>query len=859
MVNTYDEFAALENSEKETLAIIEASQRLVGWELHSGVIWKIESFSENTILKINDQGTSFTEVASLGAMASGTYFNDFDNSVIYIQAFDDGDPNSDFIFLTKNLHFSKSGVNAPQDPDDAASEPIHWTAHILSTSEFGVELDNENQLGFAIEGSGTLNLVNDQDFWPQNYTKLFFENHKVRVWSWNRGLPITEAKLLFRGRVQRKNYSRERITFRVNDLLSELRGQIQLTTLQNVAGARIPESLNDAFARRIYGRKFGFRPTNIDQVLDSGYPLTGTLTFTNGSDTVTGVGTQFLKELSPDDEITIIADDGETVIVSSIQSDGSLTLSEVFPFGTQSGTYEVIPNIPKKYTNRVWKLAGHALRQPETTVVNASSLSLVELGSTLDIEPDDDLFFGDPGTGELVPVQRVSRSYVKLAENLIFSPSVGTSVTRPAVQNLRINNTKLRYDRDYTVDAVNGTLTLDEAAEFNVAPIRDLNGTLTFTSSSRTVTGTATNFKTTLQPGYWIRPKGVGDFFEVGSIIDDTTLELRTASTVSETNDGQYKAVEYFDTGSDVLTCDVLGITDTGAKDGALIVKGAQIVKHLIEDAGITDLNAASFLESEKLADQDLGLVIPESYNDKKTGTFRSEINKVNVSIFGSLIQNNAFELQYNILSPERQVTVQEFREYDVIDQFQADTSNERMASNIVIEYKSREYKASTGESDSVEFQTAVSDIATYILQTDREKRVQTLLVRQKDALIFSLRWRHILEIGTTILKFKTKLQGMNLQVNDRIEFLHRNFYERVGGGKRKISAIQSIKKSGEAVMIEAEDLSDSFNRNSTITENDADAFVDADIEQKVVNGYITQNNGLTDSDRETFGLYTIW
>lgn len=865
MVNTYDEYAALESSEKETLATIEASEKLAGWVLHSGAIWKIEEFDESVIVKLNEDGTSFAEVSDLGSVAAGTFFNDRENKILYLEAFDSDDPSEDFIFFTKRLFFSQSGVNAPKDPDDADSDPIHWEPHILSTSEFGLELDNENQLGFAIEGSGSLTLINDLDFWPANYTKLFFENHKVKVYSWTRQLPITEAKLLFSGRVQRKRYSEKRITFRVNDMLSELRGKVSqnLTRMEDVAGVRIPENLNQAFARRIYGRVFGHKPTNIDQILNDGYPLTGTLTFTNGSATVTGTGTEFLKELSPDDEITIpipATGETETVSVGSITSDTAFELSEDFPFNDQAGSYDFVPNVAPKFVNRVWQLAGHTLRQPEVTVVQSASLNFIELTSTRDMETGDDLFFDD--TGEVKPIQRTSGNFAKLNETLVLAPADGSDVIRPCVQNLKINNKKLLYNRDFTVDpdaAGGAKLTLTEVAEFNIASIRDLNGTLTFTSGSRTVTGSGTNFTTFLKVGYHIRPKGSGDFFEVGSIIDDSNLELRVVSTVTDTDSAQYKPVEYFDPERDTLSCDILGLTDTGDIDGQLLSKGAEIVKHLIEDVGITDINTASFDESANLADQDLGLVIPEKFDDKTTGSYRSEINKVNVSVFGSLIQNNDFELQYNILSPGRDVSIQQFQEFDVIGQFKADTSNEKMAKDVVIEYLAREFRATTMEDNTTETQTATSKTAQYILQTDREKRVETLLTRPADAEVFSYRWRHILELGTTILEFETKLQGASLQVNDRIMFIHRQFYERVGGGRRKVSAIQSIKKSGDSVKISAEDLSDSFNRNSTITENNAADFNDSGLDVKIVNGFITQNTGILNNDRQLFGLHTIW
>lgn len=857
MAETYEDFQQHTASEKITLAIMEASNRLVGWVLQSGSVYKIEGFDIQIIAAIEDSGIAYDEVADVLSVTAGKFYNDRVNKVLYLRASDSSNPNSRFLFMRQKLFFANRPMHLPSDL--ANGTPVYWEPQIQATSQFGVELDNRNQLGIAIEGSGQLTLANDNIFWPANYDKLIFENHMVRIYSFGTDLngkllPASEAKLLYRGKIVSKTYSRSKISFKLNDLLSQLRGEINVPLLSEIIGARIPDNLSAARQRRIYGRVFGYRPTNIDQVLE-GYPLTGTIDATNGISAITGTGTLFLKELSPDDKLVIR---GEEFTIKSVDSDTTLTLSESYSGPTLTAeAVTVAPDLPKKYINRVWKLAHHALREPEAIITNSNSTNFFEVDSTRDFFEGDNIFVGAFGFGENVPIQRISGNFVKTAETLIGSPINGTQVIRPAVQNLKINNVELVFDRDFSVDALNGELTLSEDAEFNVTPIRSVNGALTFTALSRTVIGVNTTFASQLQPGMFIRLEGQFDFFEILAVNSDVELLLRTTATYSGTGDANYKPVIAFNPDEDVLSCDVLGVTENGSTDGAFIVVGAQIVKHLIEDAGITDIDSSSFAVAQDLAEAHLGLVIPDKFDEKKPDQYRQAIARVNQSIFGSLIQDNDFLLQYNVLSPKKPTTIDEFKEHDIIS-FSVETNNEAMVKTVNINYKLQEFDPAV-LMDSQQIESDTSSIAALVVRTERTKDIDTLFIDQENARIYASRWAFVLELGSGIVTIDTKMQAAHLQVNNVIQVIHRKFYERLGGGTRKIAAIQSIKKSGSGVSIEVEDLSNSFTRCGNVTENDAPNFANSTEDDKVRQGYVTDTYGMQDNAKETFGLNLIW
>lgn len=84
----------------------------------------------------------------------------------------------------------------------------------------------------------------------------------------------------------------------------------------------------------------GVSPYNINIKNMIPKTLTGTLTFTNGSTTVTGSGTSFTDELTIDDRIRLYVNPNTWVRIYSIESDTSLTLTANYTDSNGSGVGE---------------------------------------------------------------------------------------------------------------------------------------------------------------------------------------------------------------------------------------------------------------------------------------------------------------------------------------------------------------------------------------------------------------------------------------------------------------------------------------------------------------------------------------
>lgn len=847
----YSDFQNQVSSEKIVLSILEPSKQLIGWELHSGSVYKLTGFAFPVISSIKDSGNAYTEVGSIGAVTASKYYLDQATQTLYLRTTGSDNPNGRFIVATVKLFYSNVPIALPHDLNTGFE--VFFEPLIKDTSNFGVEIDTINQTSEAIEGAGTLTLTNDQDFFPKNFDKISFENSDCRVWSYNRKLPVTEARLIFSGKIEVKKYNSQTVQFQLKDLLNQLRTSVNLGTIADL-NQRTSPNLNSAKQRLVLGRVFGHRPVNTDSVLD-GYPITGLVSIDFGDGTLTGSGTLFLKEFSPDDRIVL---NGDEYTIATVDSNTSLTLTEGFNSTATivNGQAYVIPEKPKRWMNRTWHLAGHALRQPTTLTLGFSTITRLFVEDTTDFYPGDWIYIGPFGSGELAQVDVVRSSQLLILKTSLASvPGEGEIVTRPCVQNVRINNTFLTYGRDYSVDPDAATLTLEETAEANASQIRYLNTDLTFTNGSRIVTGD--NIKINLQVGYMVGIVGQAIFHEILSIDSDTQLTLRTAPSFSETDTGRYKPL-VFNPESSVLSADMLGRTDDGTSTGNLPKSAPGIVKMLLADLGLqSQINITSFDESEDLAPFHLGVVFPDKFNSTSETVYRDIFNILNKSVFGNLIQDNNFLLKYDVLYPNKSTGAKRLTEADCLD-FKFDSVSDKLVKTAIVQYKPQEYDPSTG-TNLIHTEQKTSDVANYLKKATETRTFVTKIVNEKDARRIVNRWAFILENGSGKCTITTKLQTMDMEIGEVIYLSHVKLFERYGTNlKARLFLIEKADKSGADVSLELVDLSNAFTRVCGINDLTVE-FDDASDEQKLFGGFYTDSYGLINNNPNSYGVNLIW
>lgn len=857
MTATYSEFQKQTASEKTLLAVVEARKRLKGWVVHSGDIYKLNNFSAARVVNVEDSGVAYARESSV-ELDPGEYFHDLQNSILYLNAEGSVNPNSLFLVVCEYLYFSTHGVSLPYDHGTWSGYDVYYRDGIEKSSEFSSELDSENQIGEALEGTGSLSLKNDQDFWKPIFEKKSFSNGKVFIYSWNRELPVTEAKILYRGKIQGKTYSPQSVTFNLIDQIAELRATVPLPRISLIPGALINQGLSGAFQRRIYGEVKGYRPSNIDQVSSiDGYALTGTVKTESGSAILTGTGTSFLSDLSPDDEI-LIEDLAQKVTIATIESDTLATLSEDSTSSRDGKNYVIFPAQPKRYTNRVWNLASHSLREPSTTVVSATNSSQVIVTNGTDLDVGAELLVGT----DLATVRRQTPgNRIRLEVNLSSAPAPGTVVKRLPVTNVRINKDILIYSRDYVFDSDDASLTLNPLAEFNIAPLRFLAGVLTFVAADRTVTGTlGTAFTSQLKSGDWIRAADQSDWKEILQIVSDTELQLRTVPGYDSSTSALLKSPHIYEEGTDVLSCDILGCTVDGTKEGEWVNSAPKIVRHLLVDAGLeADIDDDTFTEMQGIAYAKLGLVVPENYTDKKCPTYRATISLVDKSVFGSLIQTPDYKYQFHVLRPRRlSSSALRLDEADALS-WSVGSQIQKMVKNALVEYVRKEYNWETGDTSTV-IETFSHPDGAFLGKAVADFNISTRLIEQKDAEILAQRLAFLFATPYTTIKIRTKMQAARSKISDVVDFAHEKLYEKVGStSRRKIGAVSASSRDGASSEIEIEDLANTLCQCGVITETDAPTWDNSDEDHKTFNGFVTDSYGMQDNDPETFGINRIW
>lgn len=865
---TYNEYVNQAASQKIGLVHIDARRQLRGFTLHSGSIYKY-IITAPKMLSVEVVGVALSEVDSLSLVVPGTFFYDRSTSTLYVWLNDSSDPDNVFIVSVLRYYFSNTGLRLPHDLSTGYS--VLWEPLLKSTSEFGVTLDNSRaQIGTAIEGKGKVSFHWDEGFWNDKFDRLSWENQAVKVYSWNENVQITQAQLLFSGTVQTKDFSTTDVSFGVADILNELRTPIQLTNIEDLVythsilgsiSARITNSEKLAKQRKLYGTVKGHVPMNIDQVLE-GYPLKGTITVATGSDVgLPGGGSDFQSQLLQNDKIIFNDFPEQEFTVRTFEPvSGNVILSEPYELdsgGAKSCTF--IPERQHRAVNRYHLVAGHQLTAPSSTV----SLSISPL--KFEVADATDFFIGDTIVinGETRQITAIGDlRLITVNQSFAAQPLFGDTVQVSPIKKAYIGDKLMAENTDFTFDTTTSILKMndgDDAPEVRLSAEFGISGTsITGTAGLKTITGIATFFTKQVAPGDYIFVLNLP--YQVWSIESDTLLIVNKNVTVTGTDTKpRILKPKYYERGETVVSIDCNGKSDTGLATGALLQYGPKIVKDLLIEAGLNSvIETTSFDTANDIAQHNLSVVIPDESGDTSTPETREVITKINQSILGSLFQNNDFELEYSVLDPSKHIGTNVFRESDVIS-FDIDIESKNTIKAANVDFLMKEHDFSSNDSSFLTFRT-LSDEGEYLINTDREHSLKTYLTDINSGRIMSGRWTFLLSAGRSEITIKTKLLGALLHVNDKIELIHSKLFQRFGNlGNRKIGLVSSIKVGLSTSVIKMDDLGNAFSRVGTITENTANNYDLADIDEKNRNGFITSNTGLLNSDPDTTGINLIW
>lgn len=840
---TYEEFSQLPASEKVVLCIINARTQFKLFNAYgTDSYYKIVP---HFISAIHVDGVALTQIEDDVEPSAGEFNFNPTTKRLNVHLLDDSDPKTKTLVATYKFFFANSPQILPFDLADGYE--VEFDSRVESIGSLGQQLDDENT-GIVLESSSSVALHNNDGYFDEIFDTLIWENQSIEFYSWSPRIALSEAVKLFSGVIESKDFDSDKIVFQVKDFVYRLKNQVNLSVFTSDDGDVSPSILGTP-KRRIYGKAKQAQCVGIDNTL-GGYDLTGTITVATGSTSLSGTGTSFLSQLSPNDELFVTLDDGSIVKISidSITSDTAAVLGDESDSNITNKTAIVKPRIPYRMKNRRWHIAGHKLIEPVSTIVFPTTSRRFAVDLVDDFEDGDSVTLN----GSPLTIRRLSGLNIIMETSIFPLPNIGDLIEKNPVSSVFFGSKRLVFERDWTLtNTTEAIVEIDPLAEFNLANVRNIGVNLTFTNASRTVTTAVTiDLRTLLKPRDWIRKNSVSelDWFEVLDV-KEQTITLRTPFTgTTQTTTGKMKNLEFIEDDS-LITVDCIGIR-TQSAPYRWIKTASDAVKHLIEyDAGFTEIDDDAFDQAKADCKWTLSMVIPESIGDKAP-TVREIITKINESVFGSLYGNQTMQIAYSILNARKPTDLTVIKDDDIISW--KSKTEQKIVNKVKINYRPFVDIFTGGSAfETVEYTYDFVDKFVGIQNTDE----RTVYIYDEDkATILAQRIAFYKSLSNCKVTLKGKLNLATITVNDKMYIEFDRLFKRYGGNdKKKIAIVTGIKKNGLDVDVEMTDLGNIFNRVPSIAPNTTPAYSSSTRDDSVKYGFILDNETLTpDTTSET-------
>jgi hypothetical protein len=688
--------------------------------------------------------------------------------------------------------------------------------------------------------------LNTSGHFDNIYDRYIFENQSIKFYSWFPTIPINEKILLFDGVIESKSFSETKVTLRVKDFVYKLKNKVNLGLFSELDGNILPSIIGTA-KRRIYGQADYVDCVSLDATL-GGYSMTGLLSGAISTATITGAGTLFLSEVSPEDELLFIIETEEVKLaIVSVESNTSLTIGKVLDSNISSLTAKIKPIIPYRAKNRTWMLANHKLRNPITTISTVISNNRFEVVSSLDMFEGNEITVN----GIQSKIRRISGNEIVTESSVLPIPSVSDVIERLPIYSVFYGKRKLIYSRDYTIsNTTDCKVILNSDAEFNTIEQLSLSTSFVFTNGSRSITTAAiTDLRSIIKTRDWIRSSSLSEstWYEVLQVMEQQILIRTPFVGASGTKTSYYKNIEYIEENT-LVTASCLGMEVSGT----WIKTASDAVRHLVlNDAGFATINEASFLKAKTDCKYTLSLVIPTKIGGAYT-LVRDEITKINESIFGVLYVNTDHEISYSVFNSKRPELLEALHDDDILS-FTVD-SNQNIINEVKVNY-SPYIDIYSGEPA---FKTA-THISTFVneligIKSTHEKTLY--LYSDSDAEIIAQRLCFFRSLSNSTVTLKTKMNLSSTVVNDKIYLSLDRLFKRYGGSdRRRLGVVSGIKKGEFGCDISITDLGNIYNRVMAIAPNSTLAYSASSDDDKMKWGYILDNETKTPDVSTEIGL----
>lgn len=499
--NTYNQYIAAPASEKIVLVHMHGVRRLYNLTL-DGTHYSRSVPHFVVGVEQGTTGITLTSVTSLAALTDNTkFFYDISTSKLYLYEYDN---DVDEVIATYRFFYSNAPISLSWDLQDNSPQ-VSYSPRVDTTPNFKSQMV-QGKKGIGLMGSGDIVLANNDKYLNSIFDTIVWDNKDVQVYATHRDLKPSQAKIIFRGIIAGKTFSTDKITFPVKDNLYSLQSLIPLNRYGDLT--RNADKL--FFKRRIYGRVDNVLCQSIDQVGD-GYDLTGTMSGAFDEKNVYGVGTSFLAEVSPDDELIF---NGFEVTVEDVVSNTMLLVSKLKGSFSDLNA-KIIPDKHYRNKNRVFQISDHAIKRYSTTVTEIISRNRIKVADT------NGLAAGDIVTvaGETKNIRRISGDTIVLQTNYNLVLNIGDPVTKTEVRDIRYGSNEIPIaGYNVTIDNNVGgaTISITDTAEYDASDEKTLRHSIRFVNGRSKVWLGSPTFQDITCVGSTKTGTGPGDYSLMG-------------------------------------------------------------------------------------------------------------------------------------------------------------------------------------------------------------------------------------------------------------------------------------------------------------------------------------------------------
>lgn len=860
-------------SEKITLATVEAKQRLFTFNLADSVYSRT---LPNLVVALAADDTNLTKVDT-PLVNPGEFHYDITSGTLYFRLEDDADPVNFEIIATYQLRFSSKSLTLPAPGVSGAipniGDDVFWDGRVKDSPGYKHKIGIDQALT-SLVGEGTLKLQNNDAGLDSVFDRLIFENQRVVIYSWLQGLDPADARIIYRGRVTNKTFTTNEVTFTVKDQTFSLLDSPPLRAYQSgdeylgSVYTNIAEANRGQILRRVYGRVDGLRCQGVEMI-GNGIPLqsvgsmaleSNIITINNEATSLSSIVSPFASEVVLEGDTVILG--GQEFTVESTDFSGPFGSFRIitdqptdFPFTALPMLIRPARGLSYPFIGRRFVATGHRCTQVLAQVIEIKQLNRVTVSDTAGLFPGDFVDFAS--IPQRVQIERVAPGNVLvLRQNLQARPPLGSFISREPIQDIFINGKRVRFE-DYTIvnatDSCGFQFTAD--AELNITRAKRSSFNFTFTNGSRNVTASIGDVPLSdiLQPGDYIRPDedGYTTRYQIRGVGENSLTLVNPFGDTTITERALYWQPDFINDET-VVSCNILGKSLDPATGAGWISTAAAAQLDLLQEQNLVDLNVASFTEASLQAPPIVSMAIPEDFTSKSIPTIKDITDRLNRTVQQSLTLDNNLLVKCQALYAKTGTNLVEISDKDVI-QWGVKTTNGKTFRNVLARFSFKDYDVTTQDKGN-DFYSVNSRFVDRYIKTNKASEIDLYLYNPEDAETWAQRYLYYNRLGFTTLTITTDLRLENLEIGDSVIADFARLYVRYGSEdfKKKVMLVVGKTVTGERVQLELSDLGNTFNASAFITENDAPDYATSTNQDRLVQGYITESNGIVDDNENS-------